>query len=284
MGEAADLQRGLWPSGQPVGNHYSVKEVLPKLLDLFDKHDIKITYFVETWNVHVYADVIEELAARGHEVSWHAYQHEAWSKLSPDAEMENFARSFEDIRKLGIKYKGFRPPGGIINDHTLALSKGHGLEYISPAGYHAAIVPTTTSINNAEGTVSGRSDESMVVLPFKWATVDAYYYMSSFAGLRTIKGEADPDTPLSSLELKTRYMREVNAAIQAGGYLSLLFHPFLTNEPERLAVVEEVLQQLAEKRNRGEIWLARCEDVAAHITQHPDAVRNDPGWDLSSWR
>jgi len=284
MGEAADLQRGLWPSDQPVGKHYSVKEVLPKLLDLLDEHNIKITYFIETWNLHVYTDSVKELIARGHEIGWHAYQHEAWSKLSPDAETENFARSFEDIEELGIKCKGFRPPGGIINAQTLALSKDHGLEYISPAGRHAAIVPTTTSTNSPVGSTSERSNESIVVLPFKWATVDAYYYMSSFARLRAMKGEADSDTQLSPTELKSRYIREINTAIQGGGYLSLLFHPFLTNEPERFAIIESVVKYLAEMRDGGNIWLTRCEDVSAHITQYPDTVENDPGWDQSSWR
>ena len=29
LGEAADLERGLWPEGEPLGRHYSVKRTLP---------------------------------------------------------------------------------------------------------------------------------------------------------------------------------------------------------------------------------------------------------------
>lgn len=77
MGEAADINRGLWPDDQPIGSHYSVVRMLPKFLALAKRYDIHVTYFAESWNLGVYPDAIKSIAEAGHEVAWHAWQHEA---------------------------------------------------------------------------------------------------------------------------------------------------------------------------------------------------------------
>ncbi|PIA96165.1 hypothetical protein CB0940_10527 [Cercospora beticola] len=286
MGEAADLDRNLWPQDQPIGNHYSVKQVLPQLLSILKKHDVKITYFVESWNFTVYPSAIsDQLASAGHEIGWHAWRHEAWSRLTdPEAERANIARSFGDeglkgfMQKGGpgeeIKdiYKGFRPPGGIVHgERTLKLLREYGLRYISPAGHHAARV----------GIEGGK--DSIVVLPFRWSTVDAYYYMETFAKLRTLKGVL-PEEVQSAEVLKEWYIRQVDEAIEEGGYLSFLFHPFLTNAEDLVRVFEEVVEYLVKKRDAGEIWLARCCEVADWIAGHPDVVGEDPVLDETTWR
>lgn len=224
---------------------------------------------------------MEQIAGAGHEIGWHAWQHEAWWKLNGDAERGNFERSFgrEGIGRLveregdGLeRYAGFRPPGGIINgDRTLKLCRKYGLQYLSPAGEEAALIDVE------------ESGDKLVILPFKWVTVDAYFYMESFAGLRKIKKEYPEDVQSSDV-LVQRYKAEIDKVIENGRFLALLFHPFLTNQPERLEAFETILEYLVQKRDEGKIWLARCRDVEEWVREHPDSVGTDPGWDLSQWR
>ncbi|KAI6794234.1 glycoside hydrolase/deacetylase [Hortaea werneckii] len=281
MGEAADLDRGLWPESQPIGSHYSVKDVLPKFLDLLRKYDISGTYFMEAWNFTVYPEAIHSLLEAGHEVSWHAWRHEAWGKLDEKAEQENFDRSFgpEGLGRFSSSeaykrrlYLGFRPPGGTIHgQRTLKLCQSNDVRYISPAADDAAML----KIDEVQSHIA--------VLPFKWSTVDAYYYMESFSGLRKMKGTLPEETQPPDV-LINKYKEEIDQAIAKGGFLSLLFHPFLTNVPGRMQAMESVLQYLALKRDRGTIWLARCGEIADWLHAHPNAVGNDPKWDTSSWR
>jgi len=283
MGEAADLDRGLWPESEPIGSHHSVKSVIPQILPILRKHNVRATYFVESWNLSVYPDAVANIAKEGHEIAWHAWRHEAWGKLDEAAERNSFERSFGSEGWEGFKashganstgldrYHGFRPPGGVIHgDRTLRLCEQYGLSYISPAGEEAAVV-------KLDG-----SKENVVVLPFKWSTVDALYYMEAFGGLRKLKSL--PEEVQTTETLSKEYMREIDQAIKNGGYVSLLFHPFLTDRPERMQALEDVIDYLVQKRDSGEIWLARCQDIADWIASHPSRFGDDPGLDSSSWR
>lgn len=281
MGEAADLNRRLWPETEPIGKHYSVTDVMPKILDLLRKFDISATYFIESWNINVYGDfILNEIAAADHEIGWHGWQHEAWSKLKgEEEERANFKTSFGlpgigqwTIDNKTQAYRGFRPPGGIINSHTtLKLSREYGLQYLSPAAEHLAMVDV------------GSDGDKIAIIPFRWSTVDAYYYMETFEGLRKIKGEC-PSTPHTPAVLVQRFMAEIEDAIRNDSFRAILFHPFLTNTPDRLQALEKVLEYLAQQRDSGQIWLARCEEIQDVLRRDPGCVGSDPQWDFSVWR
>jgi peptidoglycan/xylan/chitin deacetylase (PgdA/CDA1 family) len=258
--------------------------MLPQFLALVRKYNIPITYFAESWNLNVYPEAIKSIAEGGHEVAWHAWQHEAWGKECKDVEDErkNFERSFG--RDEGMKgflekeegnmemYRGFRPPGGVIHgERTLKMCREYGLGYISPAAYEGAVVPIDDD------------NDSMVVLPFRWSTVDAYYYMDAFSGLRKMKGVLPEEAQRPDVLVK-EFVQQIDDAIEQGGFLSLLFHPFLTDDEERMQAMETVVQHLVRRRDEGKLWLARCKDMEEWIRDHPDAVGSDPGWDNSSWR
>lgn len=295
MGEAADLNRNLWPASSPIGSHYSVTRILPQFLSLAAKYSLHVTYFCEAWNLGVYPDAIRRIHDAGHEVAWHAWQHEAWGKECKDEgdERANFERSFEAMRGFcadggrgeGVRmYEGFRPPGGTIHgERTLRMCREYGLGYISPAAERGALVPLPAAGHPGDGSGEEKAGDSIVVLPFRWRTVDAYYYMPAFSALREMKGEL-PSAAQPPSVLVEAFKRQIDEAIAQGGFVSFLFHPFLTDSEERMEAMEEVLAYLAMRRDEGEVWVAPCREVEAYVRQNPGILGNDPGWDNSSWR
>jgi peptidoglycan/xylan/chitin deacetylase (PgdA/CDA1 family) len=261
MGEAHELYANLWPKEKPLGEHPAVKVLLPQLLDILDQHDMKATYFVEAWNADYYPAEIQDLAARGHEISWHGFQHENWTKLDLESAQSLWEKSQANIGKLGLQYKGFRPPGGLVPEAILNHLGEQGIRYLSPAGSRAAF------------------KSNLAILPFEWQYIDAYYYLSLLGGLRSANG--DTTEPLSVGEFVARIKRKIDVTVADQGYFSLLFHPFLQDTPERLAAMAEILTYV--KSIHG-VWVAPCIEVAEWVSSHPGQFDSDPGWDTSSWR
>ena len=231
LGEVADLERGKWPADEPLGRHFSVTRALPRVLAALDDARLRATFFVEGLNTELYPDTLRELDARGHEVACHGWHHERWGALDPAAERSSLERSVEGMRALGLAPAGFRPPGGELTEATPALLRELGFSYCSPA----------------KGTPTG----GMPALPFRWPLLDAYHYLPHFGGMR---GTPEPLPP-------SRLRETVLAALEEPhGHLVLLFHPFLADTGERIAVIRDVLARVRELVDTGTARCAPCRE------------------------
>lgn len=253
LGEAQAVRTGAHPASQPIGQDPSVHTTLPRMLDLLDAapRRPRATYFAESWSLPVYPAAAAELRRRGHELAWHGWQHEPWRDLPSAAdERALFARSWDVARAHGVAYEGFRPPGGDVNGaRTLALCREHGVRYVSPLG--------SFGIDGETG---------VVVLPFEWETVDAFWYMDKFAGIRREHGQ--PEEAPGPAAFRKYLLARFEELKREGGYISILFHPFLQTSEEKFQVLEEVLEKISSDE---ELWVAPCNEVATWVTEHAEA-------------
>jgi peptidoglycan/xylan/chitin deacetylase (PgdA/CDA1 family) len=263
LGEAMDLAIGAWPEHEPVGHHYSVRQVLPKVLATLDDLGVRCTYFAEGWSADVYPDALHDLAAAGHEIGYHGWRHEHWPRIdSRELEAELILRGTRKMAEHGITVRGFRPPGGVMTAWTLELMRAHGLSYISPAGTRAGIL-----------------DGTIAALPFRWKAIDAYYFFEAFAPLRRALG--DPEGVLAPERFTSELDRTLQTLIAENGYLSLLFHPFLLNQPERLDAMRHIIATVLD---HDDIWCAPCIDHATWMLEVSPEKAAAPELDERSWQ
>jgi peptidoglycan/xylan/chitin deacetylase (PgdA/CDA1 family) len=243
LGEASELERGTWPQGRPLGEHFSVREALPQLLGMLAAEDIRATFFVEGLNGELYPEALSGMVAAGHEVACHGWRHEdGWAELDAARERELLARAHA---ALGAP-TGFRPPGGELTASSAGLLTELGFTYCSPAGERA-----------------GRLGD-LAVLPFRWPLIDAYYYLPHFAGLRRANG--DPEEPMTAAALRDAVLGALAAHVHGQGHLVLLFHPFLLSEPpDALSAVAEALARVGELARGGDLRCVRMDEAAASV-------------------
>jgi len=110
-----------------------------QLLDLFDEHDVKATFFVLGWVAERVRGLINELVIRGHEVACHGYSHQLVYEQSQDVFRDETLRSkalLEDITQSPVR--GYRAASYSITKHSL-----WALDILAEAGfiYDSSIFP-----------------------------------------------------------------------------------------------------------------------------------------------
>ena len=244
----------------PTGSHYSVTTALPIVLAELAGTGIRATFFVEGVNAETYPEALRLIVGAGHECGYHAWRHEDWSHLSEAEEHQNLTRGLAAMRACGLEPAGFRPPGGLIGDRTLALLRAEGLSYCSPAG-------------------GGVGIDQIALLPFGWRDVDAYHVLPAFAALRShFDGSPEPGGPERVAET---LIAAVDDAIASRDHATLVLHTWLI-EAERDAV-RAVLHHVQTAAGRGDVWPGRCDEVAEWIQRHPDSFTDTVTLDTTSW-
>jgi polysaccharide deacetylase family protein (PEP-CTERM system associated) len=116
-----------------------------RVLNLFDKHQTKATFFVLGWIAERLPELIREIEGKGHEIAVHGYNHLLLTEITCDQFDEDLAKALEAINRSGIKQIpiGFRAPSFTVvektRDWALRTLEKYDFKYDSsvfPIGFH----------------------------------------------------------------------------------------------------------------------------------------------------
>jgi peptidoglycan-N-acetylglucosamine deacetylase len=105
--------------------------ITPKLLDLFDKHSGRATFFLIGDFVHQCPELARETVARGHSLGNHTKSHPNLFKCSP-AEIRVQLQSCSEAigEATGVTPKWFRPPFGLRNPWVIPAANHMGMQAV----------------------------------------------------------------------------------------------------------------------------------------------------------
>ncbi len=112
-------------------NVYWGEEFLDDMLKIFEKYDVKTTFFVGgTWATKN-TEFLKKIASKGHEIGSHGFFHKDHSKL-------NYAQNVTEIKNthnlvkelLNQEMNLFAPPSGAFNKDTILAAKNLGYKTI----------------------------------------------------------------------------------------------------------------------------------------------------------
>ena len=261
LGEARDVGEGTWPPGRPHGVHPSALQALPRILATLAELQVRASFFVEGWNLDVYPDQIHAIVDSGHDLGLHGWVHEGWGRLPVREEVELLDRSAAAAARLDVRFKGFRPPGGLLTNSTLTLLRERGFRFCSPLGEAVTLSSDVT------------------ILPFQWGVVDGYHYLEELTELRRSQG--DRSEVASPAECGSALRDALRSVIDGGRYTALTFHPFLTLDPAAHRVARDVIAEIA---SDDDVWCAPCSQVAAWVADHPDVFAGEPVLGTTTWK
>ncbi|MBV9004383.1 MAG: polysaccharide deacetylase [Solirubrobacterales bacterium] len=235
------------PTPSPMSRgDYDVRAALPRIHELFDRHQIPATFMIPAQVVDEHPDACAEIAERGrHEVGYHGYHHESVLELPIERERELMARGIARLEEtFGHRPAGNRSPPFALGPNTADLLEEFGFAYDSSLfGHDEPYRPQVP--------ITGGPLRDFVELPVSWELDDAPYFLFSFfpymSGLCT---------PAQVLEI---WKAEFDGSYRVGGCFLLVVHPFCIGRHPRIAMLDELISYI---RGFDDVWFATHLQVA----------------------
>jgi len=215
-----------------------------RLLDLFDRHRIKTTWFVPGITIDTFEPVCREIAERGHEIGHHGYDHLSPAGLDPKQELDQLKRGNEAIERItGRSARGYRSPAWDLSLASVSLLLQEGFLYDSSMMGHDYL-PYRARIGDVVepgNPVTFGSKSALWELPISWSADDfPHFEYFRGGGLKSASGVLE-----NWLE-DFRYMKEICEA----GVTTYTLHPFVIGRGHRMRMLDRLLTTLAEEGAR----------------------------------
>ena len=240
---------------QPVSmGRYGPTVAVPRILDSYRRLGLTQTFFMPAWVMQAYPATVEAILKDGHEIGHHSWCHEDPMHHSDDREAELFERALEvHVAMTGRKPRGYRAPVYSITPTMLARLIEHGFLYDS--SLMADDLPYL--LDTAKG--------PLLEMPPHWGT-DDWPPFAHFAEIDYLMPVRAPSDGIRA------FAEEFEAMHAAGGFWMPVLHPFLTGRLARWQHMERLIERALDK---GDVWFAPLEDIAAHALARPEGLRRD---------
>ena len=240
--------------GQNSYYEYGVREGVPRILDLLDKHGIKMTSFMIADAVRRHPQTAAEIVNRGHEAGAHGRRWDRQYQLPRPQEAEWINDSVQAIEH----FTGFRPRG--YNNYWIRAGVDT-LELLQEQGFTYHIDDLSADEPFLQ-TINGK--------PF--ATVPYTVHLNDLASF---------DFPaFSPADYEQQLVDEFDQLYDEGRRRRRLMviglHERLSGHPSRVRVLDRVFARL---RGVPGAWWARKDQIAQWALDHPDStpwVNRDP--------
>lgn len=113
-------------------NVYEGEKLLPGMLDVLDKHNVKITFFFGGVWVKRNPDTLKLIYERGHEIQNHGYNHRLPTKIDSEKNIKEIKDTEQLIQSIiGVRTTLFEPPSGDYDSNTLSLMEPLGYKMVT---------------------------------------------------------------------------------------------------------------------------------------------------------
>ena len=112
-------------------NVYWGNEHLEKMFEIFEKNNVKTTFFVGGSWARDNSDLLKKIYDAGHEIANHGTNHKEHGKISYEQNLTEIQTCHEIVKHiLGVNMELFAPPGGSYSKHTTKASGDLGYKTI----------------------------------------------------------------------------------------------------------------------------------------------------------
>ena len=224
---------------------YGPEIAVPRICRMFESYDIKLSFFVPAWCIEEHPSAVDRMMEGGHEIAHHGFMHELQNTFTKERERYWFERSFEIIEKVtGKKPRGHRSPWGAFSKNTAEILADFDILYDS-----------SIQGDDVPYVIKDKNNREVIELPVKFTIDDWPQYVHS-VDLDYMMPIKAPD------EAKKVYMSEFEAAWKYKTFWQVVWHPFVSGHVAR---IDSIVSMVEEMQDKGGVWFATLEEIAAHV-------------------
>ena len=224
-----------------------------RLLDLFDKLDIKTTWFIPGHSAETFPEQMAEVAKRGHEIGIHGYSHENPIAMTPEQEEAVLDKCIDLIAELsGKRPTGYVAPWWEFSNVTneLLLKKGikydHSLMHKDFEPYRVRVGDTWTKIDYA-----GKPEDWMKPLVRGEETdlieIPANWYLDDLPPMMFIKKSPNSHGFVNPRDIEQMWKDQFDWVYENMDYavFPITIHPDVSGRPQVLLMLERLFKHIA---------------------------------------
>ena len=225
---------------------------VPRLLTLFERNDLRTTWFIPGHSVETFPDQTRMVVDAGHEIGVHGYSHENPIAMSRAQESAVLDRSIELLEKVsGRRPTGYVAPwwefSGVTNE--LLLERGikydHSLMHRDFTPYYVRVGDSWTKIDYAKSADEWmkplvRGEETgLVEIPANW-------YLDDLPPMMFIKASANSHGFVSPRALEESWRDQFDWVYRELDYAAFTFtiHPDVSGRPQNLMMLERLIEHI----------------------------------------
>jgi peptidoglycan/xylan/chitin deacetylase (PgdA/CDA1 family) len=237
-----DISRGLF-AGE-VGSQ--------RMLDLFDRYNLKTTWFIPGHSIETFPDEMAEVVRRGHEVGVHGYSHENPIAMTEKQEEDVLLRSIDLVTDLsGKRPTGYVAPWWEFSNITNELLLRNGIKYdhslmhndFSP--YYVRVGDSWTKIDYSKPAaewmkplVRGEETE-LIEIPANW-------YLDDLPPMMFIKGNPNSHGFVNPKDIEDLWREQFDWVYRELDYavFTMTVHPDVSGRPQTLLMHERLIEHI----------------------------------------
>lgn len=209
-----------------------------RILDMFDRENIKATFFLNGRTAEENVDAVKELVAKGHELAAQSYIHEYTVTLEKEGERKAIQGSIDAFKNVAdVTPLGYLSPGVRPTPNTVDLISEMGFSWSSEG------------VDDDQPYAAGPHDKPIVVMPKDFHPNDYTTYET---------GSRSPRELYSLLVDQFDYLYE--EGLTSPKVMSVTMHPFLAGRAYRAKIFQDFIRYA---HSHPKVWISRGVDIAS---------------------
>lgn len=225
---------------------------VPRLVDLFDKYDLKTTWFIPGHSIETFPKQVELIVEAGHEVGAHGYSHENPISMTPKQEEDVLVKSIELIKDLtDEKPTGYVAPWWEFSNVTNELLLKHGFKY-DHSLMHNDFTPYYVRVGDKWTKIDFDKEASEWMKPFvrgketSLIEIPANWYLDDLPPMLFIKSAPNSHGYVNPRDIEQQWKDQFDWVYENMDYavFTMTIHPDVSGRPQVLKMHERIIEYI----------------------------------------